>query len=255
MIAGSYLLYVVSEYIVLWFSRARESNADRFAGRVTNNPNALARALVKIAYGLAAQPGVERPEKDDTAEEKKRKEEHKQRAERLGALAPLNIFDKTAAVRLVMAAGDARPGGLSGPAQGRVKGAMQWDLWNPWATVYELYSSHPLVAHRLQALAEQAAAQGQEPEVVFDRRKPESYWAVFAKDVLIAFLPAMLLLGGIIAVLSVGAATGTFPWWGLGAAVAASGLASVVKTRFAYRRDFFPHLSVGALLHKVKVSD
>jgi hypothetical protein len=37
---------------------------------------------------------------------------------------------------------------------------------------------------------------------------------------------------------------------GLGAA----GLASLAKTRFAYRRDFFPHLSIAALLHKVKVS-
>lgn len=51
------------------------------------------------------------------------------------------------------------------------------------------------------------------------------------------------------------AATGTAAWWGLGLAVTAAGLASLIKTRFAYRRNFFPHLSVAALLHKVKVSD
>ena len=52
---GAYLLYIISQYIVLWFSRTREYYADRFAGQATGNPNALARALVKIAYGLAGQ--------------------------------------------------------------------------------------------------------------------------------------------------------------------------------------------------------
>ena len=39
---GAYVLYIASEYIVLWFSRCREYYADRFAGRVTGNPHALA---------------------------------------------------------------------------------------------------------------------------------------------------------------------------------------------------------------------
>src|SRR5207344_416074 len=56
---GAYVLYVASEYVVLWFSRTREYYADRFAGRVTGNPNALASALVKIAYGLAAADSKE----------------------------------------------------------------------------------------------------------------------------------------------------------------------------------------------------
>lgn len=46
---------------------------------------------------------------------------------------------------------------------------MQWDLWNPWARFYEIHSTHPLVARRLEALADHAAALGQEPVVVFDR--------------------------------------------------------------------------------------
>ena len=67
---------------------------------------------------------------------------------------------------------------------------MQWDLWNPWATFYELNSTHPLIAHRLQYLSDQGAAMGQEPYIVFDRRKPESYWDDFAVDVLVMLLPA-----------------------------------------------------------------
>ena len=78
---GAYVLYVASEYIVLWFSRCREYYADRFAGRVTGNPNALASALVKIGYGLAARgqlcPADEEPEaeaKDKKGKVKKKKE-------------------------------------------------------------------------------------------------------------------------------------------------------------------------------------
>ena len=48
---SAYVLYIASEYVVLWFSRCREYYADRFAGNVTGNPGALASALVKIGYG------------------------------------------------------------------------------------------------------------------------------------------------------------------------------------------------------------
>ena len=55
----------------------------------------------------------------------------------------------------------------------RVKSAMQWDLWNPWAAWYELNSTHPRVAKRLLRLSDQASAQGDEPYIVFDRAKPK----------------------------------------------------------------------------------
>jgi len=52
---GAYILYIITEYLVLWFSRTREYYADGFAGETTGNPSGLASALVKIAYGLAGQ--------------------------------------------------------------------------------------------------------------------------------------------------------------------------------------------------------
>ena len=73
---------------------------------------------------------------------------------------------------------------------------MQWDLWNPWATFYELNSTHPLIAHRLEYLSDQAAAMGQEPYIVFDRRKPESYWDDFVVDLGVMFLPLLLMAVG-----------------------------------------------------------
>ena len=77
---SAYVLYIVSEYVVLWFSRCREYYADRFAGNVTGNPGALASALVKIGYGLAAR-GQTPAEGDEEVEvDKKGKKKKKARA-------------------------------------------------------------------------------------------------------------------------------------------------------------------------------
>src|SRR5262249_51543545 len=130
---GAYVLYVVSEYVVLWFSRTREYYADRFAGKVTGNPNALASALVKIAYGLAAQEGPAEAKEDEKKEKSEKTE--KRQASRIEALGALNIFNREGAVSLVMASAGSTADKKLDPEQ--VKGAMQWDLWNPWAKFYE----------------------------------------------------------------------------------------------------------------------
>jgi Zn-dependent protease with chaperone function/Zn-finger nucleic acid-binding protein len=250
---GAYVLYIVSEYIVLWFSRTREFYADRFAGRVTGNPNALSSALIKIAYGLAAQGATEGAEK---AEKAKKGDKKKQQSSRVEALGALNIFDHKAAVGLVVASSTGRDADPRRPDVEQVKGAMQWDMWNPWAKFYELHSTHPLVARRLLYLSDQAAQQGQEPFVVFDRRKPESYWDDFFVDLFMMVVPWLCFAAAFGAGL---AAAWSLEWWktlgvAFGAGLTLCGLGSLLKTRFTYRGDFFPHLSVAALLHKVKVS-
>jgi Zn-dependent protease with chaperone function len=166
---GAYVLYIVSEYVVLWFSRTREYYADRFAGRVTGNPGALASALVKIAYGLAAQDSREHA----AATDKKQTSEPATAGSAMGAL---NIFDRRAAVNMVMSASATGVAASGQVDPERVKSAMQWDLWNPWAGWFELNSTHPLVAKRLVYLSDQASALGREPYIEFDRAKPESYW-------------------------------------------------------------------------------
>jgi Zn-dependent protease with chaperone function len=250
---GAYVLFVISEYIVLWFSRTREYFADRFAGRVTGNPNALSRALIKIAYGLAAQDSKSAAEEAES-EKKEKKPEKVTRKEPVGAGAwgALNIFDRGAAVNLVMSSA-----GGGGPAQldvERVKGAMQWDLWNPWAKWFELNSTHPLVANRLQYLGDQAASLGQEPFVVFDRAKPESYWDGFLADLAVIVLPWVGLLAGLGVFVAMGLAAGQWQWFWLGVSVLLLGLGYLVKTRCMYRGTIFENLSVAALLGQVKVS-
>ena len=138
-----------------------------------------------------------------------------------------------------------------------LKSAMQWDLWNPWATFYELNSTHPLIAHRLQYLSDQAAAMGEEPYIVFDRRKPESYWDDFAVDLAVMFLPLLLFLLGLGLAVALGGACGVRhparrrrSWARMrvlvlvGLPILGLGIGSFIKTMLVYRGDYFAPLSV-----------
>jgi Zn-dependent protease with chaperone function len=49
---GAYLAYLIAHFLVLLLSRVREYYADEFSALTTRNPNALATALAKIAYGF-----------------------------------------------------------------------------------------------------------------------------------------------------------------------------------------------------------
>jgi Zn-dependent protease with chaperone function/Zn-finger nucleic acid-binding protein len=263
---GAYVLYIASEYVVLWFSRCREYYADRFAGRVTGDPNAVASALVKIGYGLAARGKRADEEAAESAKGKKKKKKA-DTTPMLDAIGALGIFDRKSAVAMVAssAGGVGVASGASPIGKENLKSAMQWDLWNPWAMFYELNSTHPLIAKRLQYLGDQAAAQGQDPYILFDRRKPESYWDEFLVDVVVLFLPGLLLVLGIVASIAVG----VFSLGGqainafntphalailVGLPLLGLGIGSLVKTYLCYRANFFAPLNVSGLLHKVKVS-
>jgi Zn-dependent protease with chaperone function len=249
---GAYILYVISEYIVLWFSRTREYYADRFAGRVTGNPNALASALVKIAYGLAAQDSKEHVEAE--ADKNKKKEESSTAFKSAGAMGALNIFDRKSAITTVMTA-SATGGVETGQVdRERVKSAMQWDLWNPWASWYELNSTHPLVAKRLLYLSDQASSVGHEPYIIFDRAKPESYWDDFFVDLCVLALPWMGLIAGLALLVGLGLGTGTWHFSLIGLAVGLMGAGAFIKNWFSYRGGIFENRTVATLMGQVKVS-
>jgi heat shock protein HtpX len=236
---ASYILYIISEYIVLWLSRTREYFADRFAGNVTKNPSSLASGLVKIGYGLAGKESEKKREK---------KEERKPGLEAVGAL---GIFDKKSSVAMVISS---VPSVSAAKKMGdeidkeNLKGAMKWDLWNPWAKYHELHSTHPLIANRINHLSVQSEVLGQEPYIRFDERKPESYWDEFLVDIFIRFLPVLAFIG----FLAVFLVTNDRSW--IGAGIFAAGIASFLKTRVTYRSDLFPDMSISSLLKKVKVS-
>ena len=196
-----------SEYVVLWFSRCREYYADRFAGNVTGNPGALASALVKIGYGLAARGKSRSPTAVGRGVDKKgKKKKKKSRFSESTPLAPWESstakgpwrwsparprWGSTAPVRGGVA------DGLSSISKENLKSAMQWDLWNPWATFYELNSTHPLIAPPPAISFRPGRDDG--PRAVYRLRppKPESYWDEFAVDVLVILLPLLLCLLGL----------------------------------------------------------
>jgi Zn-dependent protease with chaperone function/Zn-finger nucleic acid-binding protein len=238
----SYLLYIISEYVVLWLSRTREYFADRFAGEVTQNPNCLASALVKIGYGLAGK------ESEKQKGKKEKKEERKPGLEAVGAL---GIFDPKSGVALVTSSvSSVSAAQKMGDEIDKetLKGAMKWDLWNPWAKYYEIHSTHPLIANRVNHLSTHSQVLGKEPYIRFDAAKPESYWDEFLFDAVIRLLPALIFVPFLI-----GFIASQKPSW-LGAGIFAAGMASFLRTKVAYKSDFFPDMAISSLLKKVKVS-
>ena len=277
---GAYVLYIVSEYVVLWFSRCREYYADRFAGNVTGNPGALASALVKIGYGLAARGQTPAEGEEEVEVDKKGKK--KKKAEPvfgIDAIGAMGIFDRKGAVAMVASSaslGFDRSGSGGGTATATIspavskenlKSAMQWDLWNPWATFYELNSTHPLIAHRLQYLSDQARRWGRSLTSFSTAASPSRTGTISPSTSLVILLPVLLfLLGlGVALALGAGAAFGILPGaatWArppllvlVGLPILGLGIGSMIKTMLVYRGDHFAPLSVTGLLHKVKVSN
>ncbi len=250
---GAFILYWLSQYVVLWYGRIREYYADRAAAELTGNPNALANALVKVAYGLATQESQfqDLDATDDTPAYPM------PRPQLAGAgLAAFNIIDQSTGLNVLVSSFSpslGRKAALENLPLEAVKDAMQWDFWNPWAAYYELHSTHPLVAKRLQHLAALAVLKGETPLFVFDRQQPESYWDDFLRDLLIVLLPWFGLIAGLIGG-SVFWLWGNLPVSPLGLALIGLGIALLIKTYFRYPRGDFPTATIADLLAHVKVS-
>jgi len=148
---GAYVAYLVSQFMLLALSRARESAADHWSCECTGDGDALASALVKVAYGMG-QASAEQKERARalTASGKAGKKEAarlQQRARRAQWMRAMGIFEPGAADAMAVAF-------AHGIDPQRAIAAMRWDVVNPWGAVLEKLSSHPLVARRIQALEE-----------------------------------------------------------------------------------------------------
>ena len=138
--AVAYLFYIAGTYLLLYLSRTREYFADHFAAETTGNPNALSRALVKIAYGIL--------------EEGQRATEPSRLLEGTRAL---GIYDAKAAT----STGTAYRISSEPEKIGRV---FLWDMFNPWGWWMELNSTHPLTGKRVRALSTYAEQLGLDVE-------------------------------------------------------------------------------------------
>lgn len=146
---AAYVGWIVSRFTLLALSRAREYAADRWSCEAAGNGDALCSALVKVAYGMGS---VDATRKNDAmvlaASGKRRKRQRiDMKPMRLQAMSAMGIFDPRDAVAMETAL-------AAGVDPQRAIGALRWDTVNPWARVLEKLSSHPIVAHRFQALEE-----------------------------------------------------------------------------------------------------
>lgn len=173
----AYILYIVSEYIILYLSRTREYWADRFGAKAVKNPNALASALIKISYGLL----------DDS----------KNTVSKRNAIKALGISntDNAHINALLYNQNDIDE---SHTFEKHSTDVMKWDLWNPWAGYYELHSTHPLNAKRINSLSNLAINMNIEPKFLFNFEQPESYWDEFLVDICVGLAP---LIGALFPVL------------------------------------------------------
>ena len=135
----AYVMYLLGTYILLYLSRTREYLADAFAAERVEARH-LANALVKIAYGIAATTDTE------------------QSRELLASTRHMGVMDFKGArhLGLVVEAARVHPEATAE--------AMLFDIYNPWARLVELSSTHPLTGKRIQALSLIAKAKRQDFE-------------------------------------------------------------------------------------------
>ncbi len=213
--AVSFLVYFLSQYIVLFLSRIREYYADQFGGSATRNPNLLSTALVKIAYGMVREPDQKGDKRAQTGQR---------------GIRALGVFDPRVANGLAFSV----VGQGLALGEDSVSEAAVWDLKSPWAKFLELQSTHPLPAKRIRALGELAGTYGHAPRYRLDVEPGESLWDEFFVDLAVEYgwIPIALLIGATI-------------WWGLAYGTLSQpllplslgllGIYWLLRTRFKYR--------------------
>jgi Zn-dependent protease with chaperone function len=189
----SLVFWWIGSYLVLYLSRTREYMADRFSGIETKNPNALSTALVKIGYGIATEP--------DTALS----------ARLMGSTRALNITDykgaDTVGATVRISVDNTKPSTGKTPAfnAGRVSKIFLFDIFNPWAWIVQLGSTHPLTGKRIKALMDQAQEMNLPQTFNFDQIALDGVsldrkrlYGKFFFEVMIYFAPIIGIAAGLI---------------------------------------------------------
>jgi hypothetical protein len=142
-----------------------------------------------------------------------------QRANRIRSMRTMGIFDPGKADSMAVAFGQ-------GIDAQRAVAAMRWDTVNPWGATLEKLSSHPLVAHRIEALEKSGLPGAPRAWSVLratadvDRATRMSLRARWARELAVAVGPWVLL----IAMVALGVFTQSTVAIGLALIVAGGGL-------------------------------
>ncbi len=140
------VLYNLSNYILLLITRTSGYLCDRFASEMTGNPNAMTRALTKIARSLVSQNQVGQPT-----------------SRLLESTRTLGTCDHKTAIPIGMAFEIL----YSGQSEYNLYKVFLWELFNPWANWLEWHSTHPLISRRIKQLTSYANQLGLTSEYDF----------------------------------------------------------------------------------------
>ena len=227
----TYIAYLISSFLLLALSRAREYGADHWSCESTGNGDALASALVKVAYGMGQVRAQEEEDakalvaagKEGRAEAARRR----RAANQIRSMRAMGIFEPRAADAMAVAFGQ-------GIDPQRAVAAMRWEVVNPWGATLEKLASHPLVSHRIAAL-ERSGLPGAprywsvlRATADVDAATRLSIRARYARELVVTIGPWLLVA----AMLGLGAFTHSVVAIGLALAVAGAGL--VVKQLLRY---------------------
>ncbi|MBD2411859.1 Zn-dependent protease with chaperone function [Nostoc calcicola FACHB-389] len=128
----------------LWLSRLRLYYSDRTAAEITGNPNALIRALLKIAIGIATD--IE-------------KQEHTSwQLESLNLVAPISHQQSLSLGTIA--------------SHLSFESFLKWDIVNPYGGWFTINNSHPLVGDRIERLCQIARHWHLDTELHFPREQP-----------------------------------------------------------------------------------
>jgi Zn-dependent protease with chaperone function len=235
----SYITYYIGFLISLIVSRVREYYADEHAGEVLENPNYLSTGLVKIAYGLVSEGGY-------TEADRKRRNKSNVRG-----LRGMGIFDPSTA----NITASTSVGGSGKFSKDAIQAAAAWDLFNPWAKYFQMFSTHPVPAKRILRLNDQCTLYGVEPELDFSKARKikeeqagKSMIPEFITDVFVSKLATfVLVIWGILTLLVILGMVGLLPifnwvgfnfllFWAFGFVL--MGIGNIIGTLFMYKKGF-----------------
>ncbi|MHA1821822.1 MAG: M48 family metalloprotease [Promethearchaeota archaeon] len=257
----AYITYIIGYMITLVLSRIREYWADEFSANATGNADNLARALVTIAYGLTSPKTPMGSSKSIEIEQEQEMAALKATfSSKAATMNMLGIADYKNSQNLVFNAA-----AYSQNKYEAIQYAAAWDLYNPWARYFELFSTHPLPAKRILALNKISEVQGIKPSIDLSQTKELARKQVgrtmideFLVDLMMWELPwfvfwAMLIFPAVWFIVLLINNTYLFGITNLKMflvwSVFSIGVAKILKTEFKYKGGYKPMKIMECLKH------
>ncbi len=239
-----YAIYILGKYISLPFFRSREYIADHFAAKLSS-PRTLISALLKISYGVAGK-------KSGKYLKEYRRSEGFYVFEILGPINRkesyiLSIY-RAAIVKRCEEDID----------RAVLRDVAKWELWDPWALFYELFLPQPLISKRVDSLNRLSASINETPYIVFDKRRPHTFWDDFVVDISLYLLPMIVLvlwsIFSLIFSIFMGDAYSPHSFYSIASLSLFLGISILLKTLYSYPSKSFIPVNIRALLKKIRVS-